>query len=130
MLQKKQLSLILYFSSHKNETWKLAETNRVIQEKLHITQNLTGIFLDPKAWKYNQEEKYQSEIAKLWNFISNNEPFEFKTIQDILDDLYQCQTKTANDVVELKERTNDLMGKFKNIHNLMNHINYVQIIWY
>ena len=98
------------FISGKNEAWKLAETNRIIKDKLHVTQNLTGIFLDPFAEGAMEQEKFHSEIAKLWNFISNNQPFEFKTIQDILDDLYQCQTKTADDVVELKERTNDLMG--------------------
>ena len=82
-----------------------------LNEKLRVTQELQGVFFDPKKKKQIQE-LLDEQSEKLWTFMSSRAPFEFKSIQDILDDLHQCQTKTADDIKEIKERTTDLMGEY------------------
>ena len=109
-----QLSKI--FCRSRNEEWKLRETNRVLQEKHGITQTLDGVFLDPFAVTspdHNVQGAFYKQISKLWSFISQKDAFEFKSMQDILDDLHQCQYKTSDDIKELKERTKQLVGKLQ-----------------
>ena len=53
----------------------------------------------------------ENHLNTLWNFMQSKDDFEFKSIQDILNDLDTCQTKNAGDIKVLKDRTKDLMGK-------------------
>ena len=109
-----QLSKI--FCRSRNEEWKLRETNRVLQEKHGITQTLRGVYLDPFAdtsTDTNVQRAFNRQISKLWSFISQKDAFEFKSMQDILDDLHQCQYKISDDIKELKERTKQLVGKLQ-----------------
>ena len=102
--------ILLCFSRGRTEEWKLNDTRMALNEKLGVTQELQGVFFDPKK-KRQIQELVEKQSENLWKFILSKPPFEFKSIQDILDELHQCQTKTADDIKELKERTNDLMGK-------------------
>ena len=81
-----------------------------LNEKLGVTQELQGVFFDPKK-KRQIQELVDKQSENLWKFMSSKTPFEFKSIQDILDDLHHCQTKTVGDIKELKERNNDLISK-------------------
>ena len=55
----------------------------------------------------DQQVAFDRETAKLWNFISNNGNFTFKSIQDILDELHVCQEETAKDIEMLKKENED-----------------------
>ena len=103
--------MVIHSNSGETEEWKLNDTRMALKEKLGVTQDLQGVFFDPKT-RNQIQELMDEQSEKLWRFISSKAPFEFKSIQDILDDLHQCQTKTADDIKEIKERTTDLMGEY------------------
>ena len=97
----------------------MEEINDILKDNLFISQNIPGVFLDPNALQSGEEEEHDiftREIAKLWNLISNEKIFEFKLMEDILDHLCTCQSKSISEsilpeVLELKERTKQLIGK-------------------
>ena len=73
--------------SGENEEWFLAEWNALLQEKLHLDIELQGVFID--AWSQqpwnvddqDQQEAFERETTKLWEFSSQNEMFQFRTIE-------------------------------------------------
>ena len=81
--------------------------NEALKEKNHIPHNLEGVFID--SWATfepddpYQQEAYTRETAKLWDFFSTKERFEFKSMQDILDELYECKEDTKKDIEWLKQ---------------------------
>ena len=85
--------------------------NRQLREKMNVQQDLDGVFIDAFATYYPDDEDQQvafdRETVKLWNFISNNGNFTFKSIQDILDELHVCQEETAKDIEMLKKENED-----------------------
>ena len=40
---------------------------------------------------FASQEAYARETSKLWDIMSELPPFAFKTIEDILEDLYNCE---------------------------------------
>ena len=92
----------------KTETWWMDEMNAQLHEKFHLEQNLTAVFIDSWAkqeWNLNdplQQEAFDRETEKLWTIISNNPTFEFKTIQDVLEENRRLkeENKWLNDVIK------------------------------
>ena len=95
------------------EQHKLEDMRMILKERFRVKHDLPGVFFDPKAMMEDDTERtaVENHITTLWNFMLSKDDFEFKSIQDILNDLDTCQTKNAGDIKELKVRTKVLMGK-------------------
>jgi hypothetical protein len=84
-------------NSGKTETWWTDEMNRQLKEKFHVEKDLEAVFIDSWAkqdWNLGdttQQVAFNRETTKLWNIFSENTKFEFKTIQDIIDELNDCR---------------------------------------
>ena len=95
------------------ELHKLEDMRAILKERFRVKHDLPGVFFDPHAMMEDDAERtaVENHLTTLWNFMQSKGDFEFKSIQDILNDLDTCQTKNAGDIEVLKDRTNDLMGK-------------------
>ena len=58
-----------------------------------MNENLSAVFFDPFADMTNDQERkaVEEHISTLWNFAMTKNDFALKSIQDVLDDTYQCQ---------------------------------------
>ena len=85
----------------------------ILKERLRVKHDLPGVFFDAEARmdEVNERTAVEKHTNALWNFMLSKDDFEFKSIQDILNDLVTCQTKNAGDIEELKERTKVLIGE-------------------
>merc|ERR1719295_1212509 len=100
--------------SGKNETWLTNEMNRALQAKTHLKRNLTAFFID--SWSqmpFNindqvQQKAFKSETARLWNISQSFDSFEFHTIEDVLQELEECQNTVDKDIAELKKEVKQL----------------------
>ena len=76
----------------KSEQGYIQETNALLHNKTHMPSDvdLQGVFID--AWSQqpwniadeDQQEAFERETAKLWEFAKQNELFAFRTIEDVL----------------------------------------------
>merc|ERR1712141_223632 len=95
------------------EKWKI-----LLQDKFHIDLNLTGVFIDSwsqQPWNLadqDQQIAFQRETGKLWNFAKNHEQFQFRTVEDVLEENLQlkAEIKWLNDVI-----TNNISEIMKNL---------------
>jgi len=51
----------------------------------------------------SQKEAFERETSKLWNITTNYDSFFFKTLQDVLDDYYECLRTIDEDIAEIKD---------------------------
>ena len=95
------------------ELHKLEDMRKILKERFRVKHDLPGVFFDPHAMMEDDTERIgvENHLTTLWNFMLSKDDFEFKSIQDILNDLDTCQTKYAGDIDKLKERTKVLIGK-------------------
>ena len=95
------------------EQHRLEDMRMILKERFRVKHDLPGVFFDPKAMMDDNAERtaVENQTAMLWKFLSSQDDFEFKSIQDILKDLDTCQTKNAGDIEELKDRTKVLIGE-------------------
>ena len=76
----------------KTEEKYIAEWNNLLKEKFHIDVELQGTFIDAfsqQPWNLpdeNQQIAFRRETEKLWDFAQSHGLFEFKSIQDVLDE--------------------------------------------
>ena len=95
------------------EQHKLEDMRMILKERFRVKHDLPGVFFDPNARMDDVAERtaVENHMTNLWNFMLSNDNFEFKSIEDILNDLDTCQIKNARDIEELKERTKVLIGE-------------------
>ena len=95
------------------EQHRLEDMRMILKERFRVKHDLPGVFFDPKAMMDDDAERtaVENQTTTLWKFMSSQDDFEFKSIQDILKDLDTCQTKNAGDIEELKDRTKVLIGE-------------------
>ena len=95
------------------ELHKLEDMRTILKERFRVKHDLPGVFFDPHAMMEDDTERIavENHLTTLWNFMLSKDDFEFKSIQDILNDLDTCQTTNAGDIEELKVRTKVLIGK-------------------
>ena len=92
--------------SGKTESWWTTEMNTQLKDKFNVDKELEAVFIDSWAkqeWNLDdnlQQEAFSREASKLWNIFSNNSKFEFKTIEDIIEELNEC--KLENDCLNGK----------------------------
>ena len=85
--------------------------NEQLKAKFHLDKDLDGIFIDSWAKFFpndaSQQKSFTRETSNLWKFFSSQNQFEFKSIQDILDELHKCQGETHDSIEELKREMDD-----------------------
>ena len=92
----------------KNEAWFIREVSAQLKEKFGVVKNFTFSFMDsfsqsgPALNDNVQQEHWMEETSKLWSEATGkNETFDFKTIDEVLEDNVAC--KEENDRL-LKEK--------------------------
>merc|ERR1711892_255400 len=79
------------------EHWCQSMNTEIQKNFVHVTQNFSCVFIDSWARKgrhvndTDEQEAFQRETQKLWTMTKQFGPFEFKTLEDVLADLYQCR---------------------------------------
>lgn len=82
--------------SGKTEEWWTTEMNKELEEKFHTGRKLNAVFIDSWAKKdfnlndLSQKEAFERETTKLWTLFHVMPDFEFKGIDDVLNDLHKC----------------------------------------
>jgi len=83
----------------------MADMNAMLKEKFHIEDELMGVFIDAFA-KYepddqDQQDAFERETSKLWNFTRSKETFAFRTINDVLNEnqALKAEVTWLNDVI-------------------------------
>ena len=79
----------------------------MLQSKFHLDASLDAVFID--AWSQqpwnvddaSQQVAFQRETEKLWNFAINNDVFEFKTVEDVLEENQELkdEVRWLNDII-------------------------------
>ena len=75
-----------------NETYWYNEMNRQIEEKFHIGMELPVVFIDSWSQKESnkdepsEQEHFFEETEKLWNFAMSHDRFDFKSIDEVLEE--------------------------------------------
>ena len=91
--------------------------NRQLREKFHLEFDLDAVFIDSWAkqdWNIDdfiQQEVFAREVTKLWALFSTNTKFEFKTIQDVIDELNECKRENECLNGEIQEELSKLQAK-------------------
>jgi len=92
----------------RDEKFFYIEINKQLEEKFHIGMNLSIVFVDSFAMlppdNTNdpvQQEHFKIETDKLWEFAMNSPEFQFKTIDEILEENYAMRDEIAwlNEVI-------------------------------
>jgi len=92
--------------------------NEQLEEKFHIGMKLPIVFIDSYAMlpptNINdpvQQEHFKIETDKLWEFASNTPEFQFKTIDEILEENYEMRDEIEwlNEVIT--KNISDLQGR-------------------
>ena len=104
----------------KNEAWFIRELTTQLTEKFDITKDFTFAFMDsfsqsgPNMNDNTQQQHWLEETLKLWEeATSKNETFDFKTIDDVLEENAACKQEN--------ERLLDIIDD--NITQLLNSVN-------
>merc|ERR1711892_70523 len=116
----------------------MADMNAMLKEKFHIEDELMGVFIDSFA-KYepddqDQQDAFERETSKLWNFTRSKETFAFRTINDVLNEnqALKAELTWLNDVIttnitDLNNLIADLSSKqVTDIELLRNDIEVVE----
>jgi len=91
----------------KTEEVYLASWNELLHTKFHIETTLTGVFIDSwsqQPWNLGdpmQQEAFDRETEKLWNFFESHEEFPFRTIEDVLEEneAQKAEIRWLNDII-------------------------------
>ena len=82
----------------KNEAWFIREMSAQFNEKFDLSRNFTFAFMDsfsqagPAQNDQVQQEHWIEETSKLWTEATQrNETFDFKTIDDVLEENAACK---------------------------------------
>jgi len=107
----------LYPRDCRNETYWYIEMNRLLEEEFHIGMSLPMVFIDCWSQRDNhkddpiEQEHFMNETQKLWDFAMSHDAFEFKTIDEVLEENEELreENQDLNDQKEeLREENQDL----------------------
>jgi len=99
-----------------------------LQERYHLYHNLSAVFID--SWSQmpvniqdqGQQEAYNRETEKLWNYTNVFMPFEFRTLEDVLADYNKCMKTLEDDIVDIKKNITDLQNEADIVETQMIHV--------
>ena len=119
----------------KTEEHFMSEWNGFLQEKFHITFNLSAVFIDSwsqQSWNANDQDQqiaFQRETEKLWKFADGNEEFLFRTVDDVLaeNQALKAEVKWLNDVItqnisKIMNQLEDISGEVQSNSDHMEDI--------
>ena len=81
----------------KTESWWIGEKNKQLQARFHVKRDLDAVFIDSwsqQPWNVDDELQqiaFHRETQKLWDSFSSKESFEFKTVEDVAEELHECK---------------------------------------
>ena len=93
----------------KNEAWFIRELQAQLLDKFGLQKNFTFAFMDsysqsgPNLDDEVQQEHWREETEKLWKEATGkNETFEFKTIDDVLEEFAACKSENnrLHDIID------------------------------
>ena len=93
----------------KNEAWFMRELSWQLAEKFGVTRNFTFAFMDsfsqsgPELSDEVQQQHWWEETLKLWEEATGrNETFDFKTIDDVLEENVVCreENQRLHDIID------------------------------
>merc|ERR1711892_20660 len=109
----------------------MADMNAMLKEKFHIEDELMGVFIDSFA-KYepddqDQQDAFERETSKLWNFTRSKETFAFRTINDVLNEnqALKAELTWLNDVITTN--ITDLNNLIADLNNLIADLSSKQV---
>eukprot|EP00091_Calanus_sinicus_P014597 TRINITY_DN32200_c0_g1_i1.p2 TRINITY_DN32200_c0_g1~~TRINITY_DN32200_c0_g1_i1.p2 ORF type:complete len:107 (-),score=30.23 TRINITY_DN32200_c0_g1_i1:55-375(-) len=77
------------------EDFALADVNKQIKEISHLDRTLQGVFVDSFAPMFpsdaSQQEYFQKYTKDLWDMADAMPSLEFRSIEDILEELSECR---------------------------------------
>ena len=103
--------------SGKTETWWTEEKNKQLQERFHVTKNLTAVFINSwsqQPWNLQdelQQVAFRTETKKLWETFSVMDSFEFNTIQDVIKELNECNRLLEGSIEQLQKDMENCVPK-------------------
>ena len=96
-------------STGKTETWKINDFNLALQDKYGLKKNLSAVFIDSYARKdfslgdKTQQLYFETEMEKLWNLTNNFQSFPLRTIQDVLDEVYDLRGENGQLKLDIQQ---------------------------
>jgi len=114
--------------SGKTEEWWTNEMNRQLEEKFHIGMELEAVFIDSwakQSWNLDdttQQEAFDRETNKLWSLFSVMPDFEFKGIDDVLEELNECKAEVDCLNEAFKHNLTDLNHKIDQLTTVIENL--------
>eukprot|EP00092_Neocalanus_flemingeri_P005208 GFUD01005601.1.p1 GENE.GFUD01005601.1~~GFUD01005601.1.p1 ORF type:complete len:567 (+),score=149.53 GFUD01005601.1:90-1703(+) len=114
----------------RDEEWFSKSMLNILQEKFTMKYDLPFVFLD--SWAKHpmnindeeQKEKFNIESQKLWLLAKEAKPFDFMTVNDVLEENHVLHKRNAeledmikNDIAELKKATQKHESSFNLVHS-------------
>ena len=92
-----QISVDIRNHSGKTESWWMDEKNKQLKARFHLKKDLDAVFIDSWSQQYwnieddLQQVAFQRETKKLWDSFSVMDSFEFKTVEELAEELQACK---------------------------------------
>ena len=106
----------------KNEAWWIEDKNKQLQARFVLEKDLDVVFIDSwsqQSWNLEdelQQVAFKRETKKLWDLFSVMDNFAFKTIQDVIEELYECNQLLDGSIEQLQKDMEDRVAEI----NLLN----------
>ena len=106
----------------KNEAWWIEDKNKQLQARFVLEKDLDVVFIDSwsqQSWNLEdelQQVAFKRETKKLWDLFSVMDNFAFKTIQDVIEELYECNQLLDGSIEQLQKDMEDRVTEI----NLLN----------
>ena len=117
-----QNSVIGRNHSGRTESWWIEEYNKQLQARFVLEKDLDVVFIDSwsqQSWNLEdelQQVAFKRETTKLWDLFSVMDNFAFKTIQDVIEELYECNQLLDGSIEQLQKDMEDRVTEI----NLLN----------
>ena len=105
--------------SGKTESWWTEEKNKQLQARFGLEKDLEAVFIDSwsqQPWNLEdqlQQVAFQRETKKLWDRFSGMDGFEFKTIQDVIEELNECNHLLEGSIEQLQKDMEDRVEEIR-----------------
>ena len=96
-------------ASGKTEEWWTEMMNAALKENYHLKTNLSAVFIDSYAKMgfnlddQDQQDAFDRESSKLWTIAQTFDSFEFKTLEDVLEEYDECVRTLEGDITDLQK---------------------------
>jgi len=107
--------------SGKDEQWWVKDKNTHLREMYHLDHDLSAVFVDSYA-KHghnvndtNQQDAFERETARLWEYTLEFPPFPFRTLEDVLAELDECKRTVEDDIADIKAELEVVKQNFTDV---------------